>query len=281
MYCRIKSSNISNVVYRADGSLTSDDAEKAEIFNTTFASKFTKPNSNQMPHASSYPIDSLSQFHVTECSIRSALNSLTQNKACGPDNISARIIIECREELIVPLTKICDISVKTGAFPARWKSANIIPIFKKGDKKAAGNYRSISLLPLFAKILEKVVYDQLFRHVAPVLCNAQHGFVPGRSCTSNLAVFLTSAWEAMSEGYQMDAIYTDFSAAFQSVNHQYLIHKLKKSYQLHDSALKWFISYLSDRRQRVILNGKTSKWTQVLSGAPEGSLVLRFCFLFL
>ena len=76
----------------------------------------------------------------------------------------------------------------------------------------------------------------------------------------------------------MDAIYTDFSAAFQSVNHLYLIHKLKNSYQLRDSALNWFISYLSDRRQRVTLNGKASQWTKVLSGAPEGSLVAPILF---
>ena len=203
---------------------------------------------------------------------------MTQNKACGTDNISARIIIECREQLVIPLIKICNLSLTSGVFPARWKSANIVPIYKKGDKKAAGNYRSVSLLPLFAKILEKVVYDQLLLHVSPVLCSEQHGFVPGRSCTSNLAVFLTSAWEAISEGYQTDVIYTDFSAAFQSVDHRLLIHKLKNSYQLRDSALAWFVSYLSDRRQRVIVSGKTSNWTQVLSGTPEGSLVAPILF---
>ena len=69
-------------------------------------------------------------------------------------------------------------------------------------------------------------------HTAPVLCKEQHGFVPRRSCTSNLAVFLTRAWQVISEGYQTDTVYTDFSAAFQSVNHAYLIHKLEHSYHL-------------------------------------------------
>ena len=274
-----KSSSISNLIYRNDGSLTSDDREKVEIFNKTFASKFTRPDAGAAaPQAVSYPLDALSQLHVSESSIRSALSSLAPNKACGPDNISARIIIECREELVVPLTKICRLSVSYGVFPAKWKSANIIPIFKKGDKKAAGNYRSVSLLPLFGKILERAVYDQLFRHTAPVLCKEQHGFVPGRSCTSNLAVFLTRAWEAISEGYQTDTVYTDFSAAFQSVNHAYLIHKLEHSYHLRGSALAWFASYLSDRRQRVTLNGKASRWTSVLSGTPEGSLLAPILF---
>ena len=158
------------------------------------------------------------------------------------------------------------------------KDGGIIPIFKKGDKKDPSNYRSVSLLPLFGKILERIVYDQLYQHVSPALCSEQHGFIPRRSCITNLAVYLQSAWEAISDGYQTDAIYTDYSAAFQSVNHSLLIHKLKHSYKLEGFALKWFVSYLSDRRQRVIVNGKTSKWTTVLSGVPEGSLLAPLLF---
>ena len=215
---------------------------------------------------------------MTEAAVRAALKSVHTNKACGPDDISARIIAECADELVTPVTKICNASISSGVFPERWKQANIIPIFKKGDKKDPSNYRSVSLLPLFGKILERLVYDQLYRHVSPALCSEQHGFIPRRSCMTNLAVYLQSAWEAISDGYQTDAIYTDYSAAFQSVNHSLLIHKLKHSYKLEEFALKWFVSYLSDRRQRVIVKGKTSKWTTVLSGVPEGSLLAPLLF---
>ena len=122
------------------------------------------------------------------------------------------------------------------------------------------------------------MYDQLFRHVSPVISAEQHGFMPQRSCVTNIAIYLRSAWEAISDGYQTDAIYTDYSAAFQSVNHTLLTHKLKQSFHLQDYALKRFVSYLSDRRQRVIVNDKTSHWQPVISGVPEGSLLAPLLF---
>ena len=178
-------------------------------------------------------MDVLSRLCVSEAAVRKALLSVAPGKACGVDNISARIIVECAEELVVPITKICSASVSCGVFPERWKQANIIPIHKKGDKRMPSNYRSVSLLLLFGKILERVVFDELYCHVSAVLCDEQHGFIPGKSCSTNLAVFLKTAWEAISDGYQTDAIYTDYSAAFQSVNHTLIIHKLKKSFHVH------------------------------------------------
>ena len=261
-----------------DGTLVSDDVKKAEILNRAFASKFNNRTVTTLPDLLPHHLDTLPRFTVTENAVRAALLELNPNKACGPDNFSAKIIRECADQLVSPLSKICAKSVEMGVFPNLWKEANIIPLPKKGDPKNPKNYRSISLISLFGKVLEKVVYDQLYRHVSPALCSEQHGFIPQKSCVSNLAVYLCSAWEAMREGYQTDAIYTDFSAAFQSVNHALLAHKLEKSFHLRDRALQWFVSYLSGRRQRVIVNGKTSYWTAVTSGVPEGSLLAPLAF---
>ena len=164
-------------------------------------------------------------------------------------------------------------SIEQGKFPSKWAEANIVPIHKKGSRKLASNYRSISLTPLFGRLLERCVCGTILSHVSPVLTPFQHGFVPRRSCDTNLACLLKTAWESISSGHQTDIIYTDYSAAFQSVNHKLLLHKLQNSYHISGSALNWLASYLGNRRQRVIVNGKFSEWTPVISGTPEGGII--------
>ena len=106
----------------------------------------------------------------------------------------------------------------------------------------------------------------------------QHGFLPGRSCASNLGTMLHSAWNNVSAGSQTDVIYTDFSSAFQSVNHKLLIQKLKTSFHVADKALAWCESYLAGREQRVIVNGQCSPWVSVTSGTPKGSQLIPLLF---
>ena len=257
----------------------SRDSEQASLLNKVFADKFTDPAVGFYPDVHNHNIFNMLNIVVSHEDVRKVLLSIPSNKACGPDNVSARIIKECVEELTAPITMLCRMSFEQGVFPTVWKQANVVPIHKNGDRTNPKNYRSISLLPLFGRVLEKLACDALMLHVRPVLSDAQHGFLTGRSCITNLATYLHHAWLSMSEGYQTDVIYTDFSAAFQSVNHKLLLHKLQNSFNVNGCALDWFVSYLSGRTQRVVLNGKTSDWTSVLSGTPEGGVIspLLFC----
>ena len=159
-----------------------DDKEKAAVLNRAFAAKFTEPRVSVFPRAPVYDVPLLASMNCDVNTVLAILESIPVNKACGPDGISARIIYECRNQLAVPLAKICSLSLAQGAFPKQWKQANVVPIFKKGDVKNPKNYRSISLIPLFGKVLEKVVYGHLLSHVGPVLSPDQHGFVARRSC---------------------------------------------------------------------------------------------------
>ena len=168
-----------------------DDLEKAELLNRTFASKFSDPAVTEFPQAASYQLDPLVSFRVSEGAVRQILCNLSPHKACGPDNVSARVIRECAVELSVPITKICRLSLNQGVFPLTWKRANIVHIHKKGPKTCANNYRSVSLLPLFGKVL--VVFTELFQYVKPAISDQQHGIMPGRSCATNLCTMLHTA----------------------------------------------------------------------------------------
>lgn len=109
----------------------------------------------------------------------------------------------------------------------------------------------------------------------------QHGFLPQRSCVTNLTCFLSDAWGSIAEGKQLDTVYTDYSSAFTSVSHKLLLFKMKQSFNVTDRAYSWLESYLSNRSQRVVINGKQSPWAPVLSGVPEGSIcgpLLFTCF---
>lgn len=154
----IKSGNSSLSVLRANGTDIVDDRAKANVLNRTFASKFSDASPTILPDAPTYDLPSLGAIECDSNTVRAILESIPIYKACGPDGISARIIRECCEELTVPMTKICQTSLKHGVFPKQWKQANIVPLFKKGNVKDPLCYRSISLIPLFGKVLEKVAF---------------------------------------------------------------------------------------------------------------------------
>ena len=226
-----------------------------------------------LPDAPDLTAPGLSSFDVPAGRVAQLLRELKPHKACGPDGLSARILMECADEIAVPLEIICRLSVRSGVFPTQWKRANVIPVYKKGSKKLPGNYRPVSLLPICSKILEKVVSESLLLACLPALPSSQHGFVPKRSCVTNLACFTQHCWTSFTMGLQTDAIYTDFTSAFTSVNHKLLLHKLRYSFKLIGPAFRWVESYLSQRSQRVILEGKHSDSVPVLSGVPEGSIL--------
>ena len=268
----LKSSRHTPPTLKTEGRSYTSPLERANLFNKVFSSKFSNPRVSTLPDTPVFNVPNLSEFCVPSGKIETLLTSIGKHKACGPDGLSARILSECSSELAIPLEILCQRSISQGVFPAAWKEANIIPVHKKGDKKNPNNYRGISLLPLCSKILEKVVFDCLLDHCRPALPASQHGFLQKRSCQSNLSLFVQHCWASIQEGAQTDAIYTDYSSAFPSVNHTLLLHKLKHSFNVTGLAHSWLESYLAHRRQRVVVEGKPSEWIPVLSGVPEGSI---------
>ena len=131
-----------------------------------------------------------------------------------------------------------------------WKDANVSPIFKKGEKSNPGNYRPISLTSIVCKLMESIIRDEIMKHLTEneLLSTCQHGFVPKRSCVTNLLETLDNWTESLDSGKPVDAVYLDFAKAFDSVPHQRLLTKVK-SYGIKGRVGAWIADFLTNRRQ--------------------------------
>ena len=155
-----------------------------------------------------------------------------------------------------------------------WRFATISPIFKKGSKKLAENYRPVSLTSVACKILESLVREKLISFLKDnkLLSEKQFGFLGQMSTILQLLNYLDYCAEAMGKGRSVDSIYLDFQKAFDTVPHRRLIVKLK-AYGICGPLLKWINSFLSMRKQQVSVNGCLSSEQSVISGVPQGSVL--------
>ena len=159
----------------------------------------------------------------------------------------------------------------TGIVPEDWRIANVAVIHKRGPKKECGNYRPVSLTSQVSKVLETLVKDAVLDHLysKKLIRETQHGFTKGKSCLTNLLKFLEEVTKYVDEGNPVDVLYLDFSKAFDKVPHKRLVEKVK-AHGIGSNIWRWIEAWLSERRQRVVINGKASGWEKVTSGVPPG-----------
>ena len=159
-----------------------------------------------------------------------------------------------------------------------WKLANVVPVYKKGDREYTENYRPISLLSIISKVLERCVLHNIKDQLYSIINDCQHGFVTAKSCITNLIESLDYIGSVLDKGGQVDTVYLDMSKAFDKVDHGLLITKLR-GLGFGGMLLKWLTNYLSNRHQRVTVLGATSHTMAVKSGVPQGSLLGPTLFL--
>ena len=163
-----------------------------------------------------------------------------------------------------------------------WKLANVIPIFKKGDKQSIVNYRPISLLPICGKIFEKIIFNNLYSYlnVNNLITRNQSGFRPGDSTTNQLLFLVDEIHQGFEDPKLLEvrAVFLDISKAFDKVWHDGLIFKLKQN-GISGRLLQLFDNYLLNRKQRVVLNGSHSEYSVIESGVLQGSVLGPLLFL--
>ena len=273
---------ISTIV--VDGKPCTDAKSKAEALNSYFKSVFTKEDTKNLPNladpSSEVLFPNISDITFSVEGLRQLLSNLDTNKASGPDEIPSFILKQFAVEISPILQVIFTKSLSSGLLPSDWKKGNICPVFKKGRRDEASNYRPISLTSICSKTMEHIIFHNIMSHLNAndILIENQYGFRAGHSCATQLITLTEDILHALDHQKQVDIILLDFAKAFDTVPHQRLLTKLQY-YGIRNNTFNWIKTWLTDQTQCVLLNGKSSTPVTVTSGVPQGTVLGPLMFL--
>ena len=258
----------------ASSKLVTDDKEMGEELNSFFSSVFLDENINNIPARAQETNVKLDNIVFTIEKIRDKIKNLKANSAPGPDGICTNLLQNTREELLLPLKIIFEKTLNTGTVPQDWRHAVVTPIFKKGTKGDPANYRPVSLTSIPCKIFESIIKDCIMKHLLEnnLIKESQHGFMPGRSCATNLIIFMDKLTEIVDRGKPADIFYLDFAKAFDKVPRARLLQKMERK-GISGKVLNWVENWLTGRTQAVKVGNVQSNNCEVKSGVPQGSVL--------
>ena len=212
--------------------------------------------------------------------IADLVSNLKNSSSSGYDNIPTKLIKYCNVELAPVLAHINNQSLVEGIFPTNLKIAKIVPIFKTGNASTVSNYRPISILSVFSKVFEKIVHARLEEYLLEnaILHNNQFGFRSELSTCMALLELVNKLAASVDAGEITVGLFIDLAKAFDTVDHSILLSKLQH-YGIRGTALEWFRSYSSDRRQCVTIDGHESGFASIKCGVPQGSILGPVLFL--
>ena len=268
--------------------LLKDPKRMADALQEFFKSIFSDPdcinaddyNINSMHTFNNPSHPTLEWFNFTIKDIMKAISEIKSSSSSGEDGFSASFLKNCKESLSYPIYLIWKQSLDSGFIHKSFLSQMITPVHKKGSKSKPENYRPISLTSHITKIFERIVRDRLvhFLEQNNLLNSFQHGFRHGHSCLSELLVHFNDILTDLNQGNDVDVIYLDFAKAFDKVDHKVLLKKIQHL-GISGKLYEWIKSFLSNRSQKVVVDGLHSFITLVISGVPQGTVLGPILFL--
>ena len=262
-----------------------DFKEKSELLSSFFAKQCTYIETRSSLPTQLLPRtnESLNTINFTEDDILNVIRMLGPSKAHGHDQISIPMVQICDKAICKPLHLNFSSCIESGIFPTELKKANVVPINKRDDKQNVKNYRPVSLLRIFGKIFERLIYNEMYSFFIEndLISSNKSGFKQGDSCINQIFSIAHDIYQSLDQDCEVHGAFLDISKAFDKVWHKGLIQKLKQN-GIGGSLLKILTDFLKSRKQRAVLNGQNSSWSDVLAGVPQGSILgPLFYFLFI
>ena len=270
-----------------NGNLITDKIKIVNKFNdyflnigTELASKIPSTSVNIFKFLKRNSENFCSLYFTDAQEIKHIVSKLPSKMSFGYDNIPISIVKYSIAHIAEPLAKIINCSITTGTFPDKLKVAKVCPIYKNGDKNCFENYRSISILPSFSKIFEKIVYIRLvkFLDLKKIIPDNQYGFRKGISSAMAITEMCNKITAATDRNEYSIGVFIDLSKAFDTINHKILLQKLEH-HGVRGRVLDWFKNYLTNRKQYVFANGTSSNICDISCGVPQGSILGPLLFL--
>ena len=272
---------------KIDGNLIDNPKDIAESFNEYFVN--VGPNlARNIPNCDKKFDDYLTNRNshamffapALECEILDIVHNFQSKRSCGHDGFDNSTLKKIMPAIVQPFAYICNLSMTSGVFPQKMKLAKIIPVFKKGDTLSITNYRPISLLTVFSKVLEKIVFTRTTKFLEDydILHESQFGFRKKQNTSHALLNLINKITKSIDDQTHTIGLFLDFSKAFDTIDHTILLSKLTH-YGIRGIAHDWYRSYLDERQQFTCIDSCNSKLRNINCGVPQGSILGPLLFI--